>query len=396
MAQGFDPTSILAFNALANAVAGGNQQPPGYIYQNIPGAQEAQQQYGIPPVLTQASPYATAGYITNGPNGGVSPLVGYPSVYPHVLNGVPQDYTAPYIQAGQQRAVSYDPQAALASTQALNAAILAGFNRRGRGTGAGTAQAAVPATAAVTDQSTGGGATGGGLGIPNAPDIMIPPPPADSEPPVPPSPAADIQALEQLAPEPIDDPIWDLYTQYNIWQVPFMTPEQYAASKGYTYQAPPARQPNMGNAPAAAAPAPTPTMSDGLPLLGVPNTANDASLTGPATTLPSSQLAALDTSNLSPIQASALRNAAILAQAQEQANSPNAAISDRLRAAYLANQITPTNTLLQALGSSFGDLGSRALGSLRNVQAPTPATNPAAYLPPPTIIPTPAGPVFIP
>ena len=42
----------------------------------------------------QRSPYATAGYMA-GPDGSVNPLVGYPSIYPHVLNGTPQNYAAP-------------------------------------------------------------------------------------------------------------------------------------------------------------------------------------------------------------------------------------------------------------------------------------------------------------
>lgn len=63
-------------------------------YWNAPGAYEAQERYGIPPVLMQRSPYATAGYMA-GPDGSVNPLVGYPSIYPHVLNGTPQNYAAP-------------------------------------------------------------------------------------------------------------------------------------------------------------------------------------------------------------------------------------------------------------------------------------------------------------
>lgn len=63
-------------------------------YWNAPGAYEAQERYGIPPVLMHRSPYATAGYMA-GPDGSVNPLVGYPSIYPHVLNGTPQNYAAP-------------------------------------------------------------------------------------------------------------------------------------------------------------------------------------------------------------------------------------------------------------------------------------------------------------
>lgn len=58
----------------------------------MPGSREAWERYGVPPVVIQPSPYATAAYRTyTDPYGqiGVQPLTGFPSVYPHVLSGVP-------------------------------------------------------------------------------------------------------------------------------------------------------------------------------------------------------------------------------------------------------------------------------------------------------------------
>lgn len=58
----------------------------------MPGSREAWQQWGIPPVVMQSSPYATAAYRTyTDPYGqlGVQPLIGFPSAYPNVLSGVP-------------------------------------------------------------------------------------------------------------------------------------------------------------------------------------------------------------------------------------------------------------------------------------------------------------------
>ena len=97
------------FDALAANVAARGAMPPGAVapvaregvqgppnYYNVPGAAEAQALYGVPPMMFQRDPYATAGFMA-GPDGSVQPLVGYPSRYPHVLNGVPQNYAAPYL-----------------------------------------------------------------------------------------------------------------------------------------------------------------------------------------------------------------------------------------------------------------------------------------------------------
>lgn len=61
-------------------------------YVSTPAVREAYETAGIPPVVYQRNPYATAGYRAFiDPYGqmGVQPLVGFPSAYPHVLSGVP-------------------------------------------------------------------------------------------------------------------------------------------------------------------------------------------------------------------------------------------------------------------------------------------------------------------
>lgn len=154
MTQTYDAETLAALNALeqqllAQAQARQAAQVPPSMYReagipnpyyNMPGSREAQEQYGIPPVIVQDQPYATAAYMTH-PNGSVSPLIGYPSVYPHVLNGVPQDYAAPYIMGGGNFAAGgnygYDPNAGVQQAQALIAQMLQGMTP--------PKQAAVPA-----------------------------------------------------------------------------------------------------------------------------------------------------------------------------------------------------------------------------------------------------------
>lgn len=56
------------------------------------GAREGYEEYGLPPVIQQRSPFATAAFRTFVDPFGqmmVQPLVGFPSAYPHVLSGVP-------------------------------------------------------------------------------------------------------------------------------------------------------------------------------------------------------------------------------------------------------------------------------------------------------------------
>lgn len=78
---------------------------------SAPGSREGWIEQGIPPVVYQRNPYATAAFrVTPNPWGGasVAPLVGFPSRYPHVLSGVPMQQgslamsvMAPYIMRPQ-------------------------------------------------------------------------------------------------------------------------------------------------------------------------------------------------------------------------------------------------------------------------------------------------------
>lgn len=63
------------------------EAPIGSNVYNMPGSREAWEQYGIPPVMVQSDPYARIAYRQN-PNGSVTPLIGFGSVYPHVVRGV--------------------------------------------------------------------------------------------------------------------------------------------------------------------------------------------------------------------------------------------------------------------------------------------------------------------
>lgn len=60
------------------------------------GAREGYEDYNLPPVIHQRNPFATAAFRTFVDPFGqmmVQPLVGFPSAYPHVLSGVPTDFT---------------------------------------------------------------------------------------------------------------------------------------------------------------------------------------------------------------------------------------------------------------------------------------------------------------
>lgn len=137
------------FDALAANVAARGAMPPGAVapvaregvqgppnYYNVPGAAEAQALYGVPPMMFQRDPYATAGFMA-GPDGSVQPLVGYPSRYPHVLNGVPQNYAAPYLANAWGMLGPWlappDPAAVRSLTEAVRAPRPAA--RQGGGTG---------------------------------------------------------------------------------------------------------------------------------------------------------------------------------------------------------------------------------------------------------------------
>lgn len=69
-----------------------NAYPRSGPYYSPTGVREAYEGYGIPPVLYQRSPFASAGFRSFVDPFGqmmVQPLVGFPSAYPHVLSGVP-------------------------------------------------------------------------------------------------------------------------------------------------------------------------------------------------------------------------------------------------------------------------------------------------------------------
>lgn len=94
---------------LANRVAQAAQPVGGYVaapvpgmvatqssgaHYSAPGARAGYEAAGMPPVMYQRNPYATAAFRTTmDPYGnvGVQPLVGFPSQYPHVLNGAVVD-----------------------------------------------------------------------------------------------------------------------------------------------------------------------------------------------------------------------------------------------------------------------------------------------------------------
>lgn len=94
---------------LANSVAQAAQPVGGYVaapvpgmvatqssgaHYSAPGARAGYEAAGMPPVVYQRNPYATTAFRTTmDPYGnvGVQPLVGFPSQYPHVLNGAVVD-----------------------------------------------------------------------------------------------------------------------------------------------------------------------------------------------------------------------------------------------------------------------------------------------------------------
>lgn len=70
--------------------------PSSGAHYSPPGMREGYEERNISPVLYQRSPYASAAYRTFVDPWGqmmVQPLVGFPSRYPHVLSGVPTNFT---------------------------------------------------------------------------------------------------------------------------------------------------------------------------------------------------------------------------------------------------------------------------------------------------------------
>lgn len=73
---------------------------PGPVYQrsgtnvSMPGSRAGYEEYGIPPIVRQSNPFTSTAwrsYIDPFGQMQVQPLVGFPSQYPHVLSGVPQN-----------------------------------------------------------------------------------------------------------------------------------------------------------------------------------------------------------------------------------------------------------------------------------------------------------------
>lgn len=112
-----------------------------------PGVREAYEQYGIPPIMYQRDPYATAAFRTYvDPYGqmSVQPLIGFPSRYPHVVSGVPTDSLA------RAMSVAGPFMAAPVSTQPAKpvAAAKAGGTAPARGSATQTPARSIPATPA--------------------------------------------------------------------------------------------------------------------------------------------------------------------------------------------------------------------------------------------------------
>lgn len=112
-----------------------------------PGVREAYERYGIPPIMYQRDPYATAAFRTYvDPYGqmSVQPLIGFPSRYPHVVSGVPTDSLA------RAMSVAGPFMAAPVSMQPAKpvAAAKAGGAEPARGPATQTPARSTPATAA--------------------------------------------------------------------------------------------------------------------------------------------------------------------------------------------------------------------------------------------------------
>lgn len=171
-------------------------------YWNAPGAYEAQERYGIPPVLMQRSPYATAGYMA-GPDGSVNPLVGYPSIYPHVLNGTPQNYAAPAMaNAWSVLGPWLAPPAQNGMAQELLRAMTQRTPRRAAGgTGGGGTQRTTPAQKTAAPQQQ-----------PDTPNPPMGPNAGPQRPPV----TAPAEVRGVYNPTPINTP---QYTQGEVFEV---------------------------------------------------------------------------------------------------------------------------------------------------------------------------------
>lgn len=367
----------------------------------MPGTPES----GLPIIVQSRSPYATLAYAAD-PAGGVTPLTGYPSVYPHVLNvGAIPDFRAQYAQA---------PMPYAAYNAELMRLVMDGLQRRGgrggggSGTGQGTqqpAQAATPAAATAAPQMAAAHTSTlpAGKTPPGAPPPVMGPP----APPANPAPAA--AALPLLAPahEPAAIPV----------PVPGMGPISVSPFNGATYD-PATGQVSYPQAPAApqmaASHAPTSALAQaaGLPLIQPP--ANPDPITGQPVMQPAipdmpmmsahalvenpvqlpaqSALVAPQQSQTQSIWDRTLQeNLTRMAPLLEASQAPDASLWDKIRAFYGIQNLMPM-TFLQAFGRSGADL----LGRIPNIPAPTPGQMAPYLMPKPMPVPTPMGPVFVP
>lgn len=117
----------------------------GYNY-SLPGSYEGYTQAGIPPIMGQVSPYARIG-LTRQMNGAVTPLIGFPSVYPHVVDGNYYDYSQPLVLSALAAAMANWSPISVMGMGGRGASLA-----RAVGGGSGSRPAAGPAPAAIPAQ----------------------------------------------------------------------------------------------------------------------------------------------------------------------------------------------------------------------------------------------------
>lgn len=90
--------------AQAQAAATRTAVPASGAVETMPGAREAHARQGVLPPMRQRTPFTTVTAAV-GPNGSVTPLIGYPSQYPHVINAIndPVAVVGPWLELVQPR-----------------------------------------------------------------------------------------------------------------------------------------------------------------------------------------------------------------------------------------------------------------------------------------------------
>ena len=122
----------------------------GYNY-SLPGSYEGYTQAGILPIMGQVSPYARIG-LTRQMNGAVTPLIGFPSVYPHVVDGNYYDYSQPLVLSALAAAMANWSPIPVMGTGGRGA-TLAGAVSHGGGAGGGAPRTErTPAPVAMPSQ----------------------------------------------------------------------------------------------------------------------------------------------------------------------------------------------------------------------------------------------------